>query len=163
MGSHLGFLGKLKGYSSTRSLFLIRSIISIKYANSAKYTCILWWQKDYYSVTLVTLRLFLRFMKIQFASFLISQLWPQEIKILPLGRQGPFNLYSSCHGWWCPGGAKSQGIINHGINLILPAYSGFIPTSVKCNKATPLPNFHIFWYMFAFIVSRNIQRIVSLL
>ena len=40
------------------------------------------------------------------------------------GKDQPI-LHNQCHGGWCPGDARSQGISSHSIGVVCPDYSGF--------------------------------------
>ena len=55
----------------------------------------------------------------------------QVIEILPMEDKDSFILHSQHHVCWCPGYARSQGISSHGIDLVLPGYSGFSTIGVN--------------------------------
>ena len=48
-----------------------------------------------------------------------------ELKSFLIEEKDSFILYVECHGCWCPGEARIQGISSHGIGLLLPEYSVF--------------------------------------
>ena len=54
-------------------------------------------------------------------SYLCTQWLGDYIKYLS-DNNIPFS-HSQCHGCWCPGDARSQGINNNGIDLVLPEQS----------------------------------------
>ena len=54
---------------------------------------------------------------LHFVSFLHIDM-KKVVEILPQIRQEP--TYSTYHGWWCPGEARSQGISSHDIDLVKP-------------------------------------------
>ena len=59
----------------------------------------------------------------------------------------PFILHSQCRSCWWLGDARSQGISNHGIDLLIPGYSSFSIRKVThwgLNKITVLQSYHKF-------------------
>ena len=54
---------------------------------------------------------------LHFMSFLHIDM-TQVLEILPQVRQELTILHNQYHGYWCPGDARSQGIINHDIDYV---------------------------------------------
>ena len=62
----------------------------------------------------------------------------------------PFILHNRYHWYYSPRYVKSQGISNHGNDLILPEYCGFSTRGVKLPKffANCMSNMHIIYCLF---------------
>ena len=89
-----------------------------------------WWVNPCHRLDLIlgNIKIHLRFL-----SFFKSEI-AQITEIPPLGPDYPHNLY---HGCWSPGDERSQGIVDHHINLAIPEYSCF--SSRRVNILTHFP------------------------
>ena len=85
-----------------------------------------WWDRG-------VLWIFLRKHKNIFYIFchLLTLRWHTYLKSILVEDKDPFILHGQCYVWGCLGHARSQGINNYGIDLVVWEYSNFSTTRVN--------------------------------